>query len=420
MPLPPPPRPLPRKTKQPPIRLHRYGISPCHPAFSLEASVADLMERYTGTYGITLFDDATLPERDAMIQHELSQAPYADLKMHRDPGYAAYAAECMRDPNHISNLARGAFQPETHAKRSSLRKPTSADAAAGSEPEAAKRSNGSSLACGPAATASRHATDTGAHVLSTAASSTSRPPRAATPKGSAILDFADACICVGAAFQVSSLPEHRPAVRFVPSSPGAGPPRCRCGVATVWQLGRWWCAATREDGEGGCGFEFARKPHVEPSRAQQRPPSQQPAKRRRRCHAMATYSAGDGAAGTELAPTPTAWTPLCNCNRPASWSRGQFWHCDAGRCSFVHRLAVSTSRLESERVSDGHCEQQVAQSTVALLNASAYGPVEPFAFVSPGGDCGLGLFARTQLRVGQFVAEYGGPRLPPRMEATGQ
>ena len=135
---------------------------------------------------------------------------------------------------------------------------------------------------------------------------------------------------------------------------------------------------------------------------------------------MATYSAGGGAAGTELAPTPTVWTPLCNCNRPASWSRGQFWHCDAGRCSFVHRLAVSTSRLESERVSDGHCEQQVAQSTVALLNASAYGPVEPFAFVSPGGDCGLGLFARTQLRVGQFVAEYGGPRLPPRMEATGQ
>ena len=50
----------------------------------------------------------------------------------------------------------------------------------------------------------------------------------------------------------------------------------------------------------------------------------------------------------------------------------------------------------------------------------AYAPVEPFCFVSPRGDCGLSLFARTPLCAGQYISEYGGPRLPPRMEYGGE
>ena len=51
-----------------------------------------------------------------------------------------------------------------------------------------------------------------------------------------------------------------------------------------------------------------------------------------------------------------------------------------------------------------------AGSTAALLTAAAYGPVSEWAFVAPS-DCGLGCFARTWLRGGQVVGEYGGPRL---------
>jgi hypothetical protein len=59
---------------------------------------------------------------------------------------------------------------------------------------------------------------------------------------------------------------------------------------------------------------------------------------------------------------------------------------------------------------------QIADDTAALLTASAYGPLSPFAFVSPGGSgTGLGTFARVRLQPGQAVGEFGGPRLPLRM-----
>eukprot|EP00966_Prymnesium_polylepis_P302431 6987155-Prymnesium_polylepis.3 len=50
-------------------------------------------------------------------------------------------------------------------------------------------------------------------------------------------------------------------------------------------------------------------------------------------------------------------------------------------------------------------ELEVAKDTATLLTATAFAAVGAFSFVAPC-DCGLGLFARTTLRAGQFVAEY--------------
>ena len=46
--------------------------------------------------------------------------------------------------------------------------------------------------------------------------------------------------------------------------------------------------------------------------------------------------------------------------------------------------------------------------------------VEDFCFVSPAGDCGLGLFARSPLKPGQWIGEYTGHRLPPWLHKTGE
>ena len=60
-----------------------------------------------------------------------------------------------------------------------------------------------------------------------------------------------------------------------------------------------------------------------------------------------------------------------------------------------------------------------ARDTAAMLTACAFGPVGHFCFVAPC-DCGLGLFARSQLAIGQFISEYDGPRLPRRLQAHGR
>ena len=49
-----------------------------------------------------------------------------------------------------------------------------------------------------------------------------------------------------------------------------------------------------------------------------------------------------------------------------------------------------------------------------MLTAVAYGPVGPFAFCA-NSDCGIGLFARSELKPNQDVTEYAGPRLPIRL-----
>jgi len=55
--------------------------------------------------------------------------------------------------------------------------------------------------------------------------------------------------------------------------------------------------------------------------------------------------------------------------------------------------------------------KNVCLGTAALLTASAYGPMNGFAFIAPAGE-GLGVFARQRLLAGQAIGEVGGPRLP--------
>ena len=134
-------------------------------------------------------------------------------------------------------------------------------------------------------------------------------------------------------------------------------------------------------------------------------------------------SGGDADAVTAAGGTDGAkeWAPLCLCKRSASWSRGQYWHCDAGVCSFTHHGRFSDAPREEPTLVDcATAHAELCASTAAMLTASAYARVEPFCFVSPRSDCGLGLFARAPLRPGQFISEYGGPRLPTRMRAVGQ
>lgn len=59
-----------------------------------------------------------------------------------------------------------------------------------------------------------------------------------------------------------------------------------------------------------------------------------------------------------------------------------------------------------------------AASCAAMLTAAAYG-MRGFCFVAPT-DCGLGLFARSNLRLGQAICTYNGPRLPLEVVTNGE
>ena len=59
-----------------------------------------------------------------------------------------------------------------------------------------------------------------------------------------------------------------------------------------------------------------------------------------------------------------------------------------------------------------------AASCAAMLTAAAYG-MRGFCFVAPT-DCGLGLFARSNLRRGQAICTYNGPRLPLEAVTKGE
>ena len=77
---------------------------------------------------------------------------------------------------------------------------------------------------------------------------------------------------------------------------------------------------------------------------------------------------------------------------------------------------------EDELTSCSDLAVTAARYTAAELTASAYGPLNEWAFVAPSSasaGCldGLGLFARVSLRAGQAIAEYSGARLPMRMLA---
>ena len=254
---------------------------------------------------------------------------------------------------------------------------------------------------------------------------------------------------IGPTFQVSSLPEVGP-VWAAPPTSADGKPRCRCGELAVWRFKRWWCAATTDDSEVGCGFEYVPPPRPQQPSPQQ-PSPQPPIFRRKRSrprprHVTSLSAAARGGSGGDAdgicagkASQPSSVelsraqpssaepqkAPLCLCRRIASWSKAGYWHCDASRCSFVHHGvqpdAERSVRPEPHPISPADFGRpEVWDGTAAMLTASAYAPVEPFCFVSPRGDCGLGLFARVPLRPGQFVAEYGGPRLPARVQVVGE
>jgi len=201
-------------------------------------------------------------------------------------------------------------------------------------------------------------------------------PRKTQPPGRG----SEAAIGIGPAHQARLPRLTAPSVR----APPAPPPLCACAspAPTVWLRGRWWCA--RELSCGGCSFE------------------------------------------SEVPPAELPRTPLCECGRAAMWLRER-WCCARtsreGGCGLdcaADRIAMAAIgcapevREEPRRVEAADMEVEQARQTAALLTAVALGgDVEYSCFVAPS-DCGLGLYARSNLGVGQLVGEYGGPRLPLR------
>ena len=177
-----------------------------------------------------------------------------------------------------------------------------------------------------------------------------------------------------------------------PSS-GAGPPLCRCGRAAVRRVGRWWCAAA-DWGEGGDAADGA-------------------------ITADAAIASGEEpveGCGFELAQRRgQVRVPLCTCGRVATFLRGRYL-CDAGVCHFDHK--PDPPRVGEILLTSSALSLEAAKDTAALLTASAFGPMSAWAFVAPT-DCGLGLHARVALQAGQFICEYGGPRILLRHQKTG-
>ena len=162
---------------------------------------------------------------------------------------------------------------------------------------------------------------------------------------------------------------------------GESKPDCHCGNPCVWWSGRWWC----ERGGDGCGFEAA--------------------------------------------PPPCALTPLCSCGERAVWVHERWWcsrhrafgdEASMGGCGF--EMAPEPSREEPELISEDAIDTlRTAWARPFEVAKTINSWVDDLCFVADVGDgCGLGLVARTPLRPGQVVAEYGGPRLPLSMLQDGK
>ena len=174
---------------------------------------------------------------------------------------------------------------------------------------------------------------------------------------------------IGASHQADLPPLHVPVDRGLP--PPAAPPTCHCGTPALWMRGRWWCAAE----EGGCRFEQE--------------------------------------------PRPYATAPLCGCNEPAAWLRGHWWCSrrggEARGCRF---LSLPLVPAEAKRVTADAIECSLRENSEVLAAAhraaaSVNSWVGDLCFIADAGaTVGLGLFARSALRPGWLIAEYGGPRLP--------
>ena len=111
------------------------------------------------------------------------------------------------------------------------------------------------------------------------------------------------------------------------------------------------------------------------------------------------------------------WTPFIHLRPPES-IRGPL-----ARRAQRERLAAShqTTHGPSPPVHCPHADiaRTEALNVAALLTAAAFGPIGPLSFVAPC-NCGLGLYARTHIKPGQFISAYDGPRLPARLQVRGQ
>lgn len=173
--------------------------------------------------------------------------------------------------------------------------------------------------------------------------------------------------------QVSKLPTARILAR------SREPTDCRCNRPVVWRIGRWMCASPFTE------------THDE-------------------CTSLATGCT------FEMHPPP-CMPPLCDCGQPAAWVR-RFFLCEADRCDFELRLDPRELEQKLEPTPQSETSLGLARCTAAHLTAVAYGPMNPWSFVSPC-DAGLGLFARVLLLPGQCIGEYGGPRLPAKAALSG-
>lgn len=166
---------------------------------------------------------------------------------------------------------------------------------------------------------------------------------------------------LGSRFQVERLPR---VVGSVDKSlhdllDGLSPPLCRCGVHAVAGYGRWWCARR---------------------------------------------------------PRPGASTPEDNGAWEAPWCA--FEEAPASPIPSRPHSELTVGHADPTRASSASLALTAARSLAAGLTAAAYGPMEPWCFVSPS-NCGLGLFARSPLEESQFICEYRGPRLPLRLQTLG-
>ena len=220
---------------------------------------------------------------------------------------------------------------------------------------------------------------------SASASSVSRAPAALVPRRrvrprhqlhlgagpSSSLHAGSRASCVGIEYQAALPPlldAHTTAIR----APPADPPLCDCGEPCSWWRSRYYCQAGQDS--GGCGFET------------QVPPSCLP-------------------------------VPLCDCGNPCKWTYDRWWcrRFPNGACRFEHRPHNAEEPTRLERPS---LESEAACSQAALLTASAFG-LDQWCFVAPS-DCGLGLYARSELLKGQAIISYDGPRLPLELIVKGE
>ena len=178
---------------------------------------------------------------------------------------------------------------------------------------------------------------------------------------------------------------------------------------------RWWCA---QDGAAGCGFERAVPPSVPPRCLCGKEAAWEARARGFFCEQSRCASdcfgllrmVSDGFGWLRMAFPPDSLPPdSFPPDSPRFVPDSLF---PDRRCPFERRRG-SVPRPPPTSIDDAALALATADATAAMLTAAAFGPLSPFAFVSPtagaaahhgvahhGADA-LGVFARVALRPGQ-------------------